>query len=1396
MKKTYKANERGTLLVEALAMLGLIAMVTPTLYKKSAERMQEIQDINAASQARTMSNSITAFISAQRSQLFPIMSSNATIEIAYEDSSTSSSGLPVYAIGYSSYLPYGFSPNEIRNFGEPKVYLHKDSQFVTAFILYPKETDIGRKRSARLASLVGAAGGVVVPGQEVQGTGGGWYLDSSQISDMGIDEELLTENSLMVTTEEPVSLSSDDNDKYLYRVPDDLSGSDDTNYYHNTMVTNLYMGGYSEGTDYADNALEYYSIYNVRKLAINTDCTNQKIRDGSTTTCPDGIADLYIGKPFVKAGHGTFEEVTNGLVTGGANRGAAWIYGNLSALSDTFKLFRADSHGSSDTELSGYDSSDADRLGNGYDVLRFARLEDNDDSQSVEVNVLRATTEKDSAVVAMLDDFVRVGEGLGGSAVDSAGVTSSTVGFMVGRAGLEGEDGALIHAYGHPGGGNMVLINKAGVNSDTYINLAGGTVHINGSDDGSSDLVQAETYINEQGGFLTVGKDGDWMYAESTDANARVHILQNAAGTSSAAFGGSFIVGAQDSKNWVEGTDMGAHMIFANDDVTSLRGGNIRAYKTDKYTPTSDGGAPTIDGAAASVVSGTTVLASRYSDILGATYMGSDAMIDNGVTADDGAYTREDYRLGVAGSAWIDGLLWARQTWFLDPGMKNLHAGFNGLNEYKDNMHAARLNVYEDKVAILNRDSTRTGSSAANYNDNDVMFYVDNDRVRMQDLKGAGAEFTDGSAIVGTNNNYFFADGGSSSSGSAGVGSANVVGNVLANVYTTESGSAGVVDIQREAMRFSGHWDAATNYENAIDAKAGTFTIKTKDTSSLAGAESGVESAQFLANEDEVRIRYANFVSENDAGEYKLRVQPNLDASSTTDSANVQIDGSFHVTGNEVIHIANNVIHRAGADSSETRAMFEVDPEYVQVWAKKGNNFGAAGPGTTADYRAMLKINPSDIEGGSSTVDDVDNASIYIRKGAIELEESLPSPGANGYAADEGYGYLKANRLVSNTGLEVPALGDATVGIQYDTYMVNPAYTSVMHDIKLTSRGGVRLSDVLPDYVLKGVYTVANDRVEGSDNFGSFLDRGVTGFGSWASPYLGRIPYAKCPPGYRNLATVIPVSFMMTQVGDIIPASQVGKSGGQASGWVVNQVSRQGAILNEAEGKGLIYPSMEKVSGFTFEGTVLDGTNHPFSSLVTEHVEGWYLGLPAVNDVTGSTLADLRQISGAGGTNATLNIGIHEYSEDASAGNFKVVASPLYFTQNNWLKTTLEPADNGWDAYMGFIYNPSEWGGLAGGHPANLVSNYNDKGYNDSSGGGPASLGSGYVWNLFPVPTNSLEGHATVYCYFDRSLLSSEWDNLVEKYDQLHDYKAPGVRDDTNYIERLNDPSLKYTSPW
>jgi hypothetical protein len=71
-----------------------------------------------------------------------------------------------------------------------------------------------------------------------------------------------------------------------------------------------------------------------------------------------------------------------------------------------------------------------------------------------------------------------------------------------------------------------------------------------------------------------------------------------------------------------------------------------------------------------------------------------------------------------------------------------------------------------------------------------------------------------------------------------------------------------------------------------------------------------------------------------------------------------------------------------------------------------------------------------------------------------------------------------------------------------------------------------------------------------------------------------------------------------------------------------------------------------------------------------------------------------------------------------------------------------------------------------------------------------------YVWNLFPVPTNTLEGHATVYCYFDRSQFDSshvlQFNAKADDY--VHSHKTD--TDKGGYVDRLNDPSLKYKDPW
>ena len=138
----------------------------------------------------------------------------------------------------------------------------------------------------------------------------------------------------------------------------------------------------------------------------------------------------------------------------------------------------------------------------------------------------------------------------------------------------------------------------------------------------------------------------------------------------------------------------------------------------------------------------------------------------------------------------------------------------------------------------------------------------------------------------------------------------------------------------------------------------------------------------------------------------------------------------------------------------------------------------------------------------------------------------------------------------------------------------------------------------------------------------------------------------------------------------------------------------------------------------------------------------------------------------------------------------------MYFQEGTYLKTSLDPQDKGWEGRMGFIYNKNQWGNLADGLSSGGIRSNNTDGSNDSSNPG-VDMSGDYVWNLFPVPTNTLEGHATVYCYFDRSQFDSSHVLQFNAKNDVHDFRDKSKADrGADYLKRLDDPSLKYSDPW
>lgn len=110
-------------------------------------------------------------------------------------------------------------------------------------------------------------------------------------------------------------------------------------------------------------------------------------------------------------------------------------------------------------------------------------------------------------------------------------------------------------------------------------------------------------------------------------------------------------------------------------------------------------------------------------------------------------------------------------------------------------------------------------------------------------------------------------------------------------------------------------------------------------------------------------------------------------------------------------------------------------------------------------------------------------------------------------------GVMRTDRTVTYTGA-----GETPVT---DTYKVDPAFTSLMNDIRLTSRGGARLSDILPNYITKTIkaYTFNNGTAQDVEK-------------------------PACPGGYVRAIMVTPVSWSqyITEANLTLPAVSAGSA--------------------------------------------------------------------------------------------------------------------------------------------------------------------------------------------------------------------------------------------------------------
>ncbi|MDR1694979.1 MAG: hypothetical protein LBR70_07325 [Lactobacillaceae bacterium] len=335
---------------------------------------------------------------------------------------------------------------------------------------------------------------------------------------------------------------------------------------------------------------------------------------------------------------------------------------------------------------------------------------------------------------------------------------------------------------------------------------------------------------------------------------------------------------------------------------------------------------------------------------------------------------------------------------------------------------------------------------------------------------------------------------------------------------------------------------------------AGAITMNLKNTSSYIVGYDSSDGTLFDFNNDFSLVQKES--GDNNSRLYLEDSQGRFSTKDSADEAFIEVTTkkiAADVTSGEAnnnIELEQNAVNTGSADLTLRKS------SSIKVFGENTGPLLYIDPeGVDAENPAIDRLNTEDSRGG-----------VYIRRGVVDLESNHEDKYITPAFKDEkDKGYVRADMLISQEvgeGLDANSTfynGAANVGgtdfLQYDIFMVNPAYTSVMHDIKLTSRGGARLSDILPDFINKGIYLADNTYAETMGDWGS-MSYSISTSGGTAevkgnrqdandcstrypanpyecptSPWLGVVPTPQCPPGYDKAVQVFPYGFNIAQAG-------------------------------------------------------------------------------------------------------------------------------------------------------------------------------------------------------------------------------------------------------------------------
>lgn len=1311
--------QQGGLMIEALAMLGLIAVVTPTMYKKSAERTMEVEDINTAATIRTINAAANDYVSANYATILGDMVKNNETNRKLELNDL------------KTYLPYGFNIEKaLYNYNGNSIRISvarpAGSNNLTTLMLFPAKMDadngIGQERTARIAALIGSSGGYVTDSHKARGIGGIWKLEGDDFTNNFGNADPNT-YSIVTASADTISASAGnemDYSKYLQRGKD---AGDDEGQWKNTMRTDLYMGG-PEGSseDVYRKATGPWSIRNINRLIVGTDYVggNKETEDATNYSLyvAPGAANpnAYI-HGSLEAGNGQLNADENNLKygTGTDDAGNSWVG------------FNVDKEG---TISNLKDLNLAQKFANGWNSIKIGALDDNDDDDTNYIIRAYHDTNNDTGHVSLLGDNIAQFHSYGSNVYDD-------------------DDRDLVAS-----------------SNDRIVLLRNGWRYLGTTSDNDK-LIEKPKYSNEPYFPMRVGANAKY---EGLLAAGQLDTQKIRAASLSV---GSHNI--DDTEKWLNVNQYGVTMA------------DIHHENNSDYDP---------QGTYASFNQAGILLRADYS---------------SHPVSDDDKGGGTNYKVGGQNTS--------EHAIQFNLRTNKEFAGGKTLSNVAE-LFADNTDIRGKEIARISGQGTiiQAKSEIRDWKDDYDSSWED----ETQDFKDT----------VGPNTLLLRND-------DMQMKMSSTVGSVK-----DKNGNDKPINISETVFSPRNNSDSAntrTSFRDMhVDLKDSNFRIVNNLNSSVFSVRGNDnEEDKFGSNNNNDlftrNMQNVTDVKKNIANNYDIALHGNVVISPLIPNNSTGFSAtSYHA--NVSIGTLNK---NAGVNILDKRYDYNdiLSETASSGYNRNQNNVVIIDQGfdENADYN------------NNNKKDIVDPGTVYIRKGYVEVhgEDTANTSGYSYNDAYHGKGVLVASRLVANNpspdkttkttvpyGHEVPQMFESSYITEYnttlddkgkevvkpinryDTYMVNPAYTSVMHDIKLTTRGGARLSDILPDFINKGIYVVSNtiseeynkdhteegklifngyvkivdDKTtslpEGNGNKYSISSKEDINFSTeraWASPFLGAVPAPQCPPGYGRVITLSPYSFEMAQAGVLNktkrfyddPLSTNDASTGKTG---IKNVAKDSYYVMPVNNANEVKSSLTPPE-YAKANVALDGNTD--------------IEIKATNNNIGTINGTLDKLDG-------LSTQQYVLSSPTATDSSTTPVKPLFFQQSTRIKSATVPLVKGkptsieteasdldgkyvqgWAAIIGFIY------------PAKMYSAFTG---NDNSG---------FYWNLFPVMRGTINGYATVYCYFDRTNMykrySSDYDNYIEKQDYMKtmdNVPDSHKKTDSNYTKRLNDPDMKYNEVW